>query len=116
MHSVTEDRGGRNRSGTIDEDDRDRSGRAKITSDYRNAAKFTEQRRASTFVEVRFQEHLRATSRVDGPAPMWKQSLSMPFRPPHDDFTPNNLMQVQDIVVFTLFDELVTEIPSAGET
>ncbi len=41
-----------------------------------------------------------------GGSPLWKQSISIPFRPPQDDFTPPNLEQVRDDVIFTLFDEV----------
>ena len=41
-----------------------------------------------------------------GGSPLWKQSISIPFRPPQDDFTPPNLEQVRDDVTFTLFDEV----------
>jgi coiled-coil and C2 domain-containing protein 2A len=58
---------------------------------------------------VRFQENARHTTTFIGGTPMWRQSLCLPFRPPQDDFTPVNLEQVRDDVIFSLFDE-VTEV------
>ena len=51
---------------------------------------------------------------VEGGSPLWKQSLSIPFRPPQDDFTPSNLDQVRDEAIFTLFDESVEDDAARG--
>jgi len=69
-------------------------------------SKVTLRRRARTCVEVRFQEHRESTSAITGGAPLWKQSFSLPFRSPNDDYTPSALQQIRDVVVFSLFDEI----------
>ena len=76
--------------------------------------KMKERRRARTFVEVRFQEHTQATTVFDGSTPMWKQSLSLPFRAPQNDFTPASLEQVREDVYFTLFDEVIEDDSNRG--
>ena len=73
-----------------------------------------ERKRVSTFVEVEFQGKKVRTTSMDGPAPAWKQSMSLPFMPPHGEFNHSNLEQVDDIVQFTLFDEMVHDDASRG--
>jgi hypothetical protein len=85
-----------------------------ITGDLLDATKVRERMRARTFVEVRFQENAMATTCMEGGAPLWKQSLSLPFRAPQDDYTPNNLSQVTDQIVFTLFDQIVEDDAENG--
>lgn len=123
-NSRDRDRGGRG-SARDDRDpdrdrDRDRSSRNDdipgfaaempvLDADVLNDDKMREMRRARTMVEVRFQEHALCTSSVGGAAPLWKQSMSIPFQPPQNDFTPINLSQVRDEIVFTLFDEIIAD-------
>jgi coiled-coil and C2 domain-containing protein 2A len=76
--------------------------------------KLKERRRAKTFVEVRFQENIIATTSYDGGTPMWKQSVSLPFRPPQDDFSPSNLDQLREDIHFTLFDEVEEDDADRG--
>jgi sRNA-binding carbon storage regulator CsrA len=76
--------------------------------------KVRERRRARTFVEIKFQENTIATVAMDGGTPMWRESLSLPFRPPQDDFTPSSLEQVREEVYFTLFDEVVEDDSNRG--
>lgn len=73
-----------------------------------------DRKRVNTFVEVTFQEKKVRTTSVEGPAPVWKQSLSLPFNPPHGEFNHANLEQVTDVVTFTLFDEIVFDDASRG--
>jgi hypothetical protein len=63
-------------------------------------------KRAQTCVEVKFQENRESTVRMPGSAPLWKQSIGLPFRAPGDDYSPAALNQVRDDVYFTLFDEV----------
>ncbi len=69
-----------------------------------DANKVTLRKRAQTCVEVRFQENREMTTAIPGGAPIWKQSFSIPFRPPNDDYTPSNLAQIRDVITFSLFD------------
>lgn len=68
--------------------------------------KLSLRKRAQTCVEVRFQENRESTVRMSGSAPLWKQSIGLPFRAPGDDYSPSALSQVRDDVYFTLFDEV----------
>jgi hypothetical protein len=67
-----------------------------ITGELLDATKMREKMRARTFVEVRFQEGVCATSGMEGGSPLWKQSLSLPFRPPQGDYTPDGLSRVRN--------------------
>jgi hypothetical protein len=76
--------------------------------------KMKEKRRARSFVEVKFQENTIATVAMDGGTPMWRESVSLPFRAPQDDFTPTSLEQVREEVYFTLFDEVIEDDSDRG--
>lgn len=65
-----------------------------ITGDLLDATKVREKMRARTFVEVQFQENVICTTSMEGGAPLWKQSLSLPFIAPQEDYTPDSLSQV----------------------
>ena len=80
-----------------------------VNEDLLDVEKRLDKKRARTFMEVRFQENIIATVSIEGTAPLWKQSLSLPFRAPQDDFTPSNLSQVRDIIYFSLFDQIVED-------
>ena len=54
------------------------------------------------------------TSAMDGGTPMWRESLSLPFRAPQDDFSPASLEQVREDVYFTLFDEVIEDDSNRG--
>ena len=71
-------------------------------------------KRVRTFVEVSFQENTSKTTCLDGNTPFWKQSLSLPFHPPQNDFTPARLQQVREFIHFTLFDEVVVDDKNRG--
>ena len=66
-----------------------------IAGDLLDATKLREKKRARTFVEVRFQEAVGATTGMEGASPLWKQSLSLPFRAPQGNYTPDSLAQVR---------------------
>ena len=51
---------------------------------------------------------------MEGGAPLWRQSLSLPFKAPQDDYTPANLAQVDDVVTFMLFDEIIADDSKTG--
>jgi coiled-coil and C2 domain-containing protein 2A len=87
-----------------------------IAEDLLDEAKATLARRANTCMEVRFQEHKERTTSMSGSAPLWKQTISLPFRPPSDDYTPSALSQVRDQVYFTLFDEFEEDDAIRGGT
>ena len=76
--------------------------------------KMKERRRARSFVEVKFQENVVSTVAMDGGTPMWRESLSLPFRAPQEDYTPSSLEQVREEVYFTLFDEVVEDDSERG--
>lgn len=76
--------------------------------------KLREKRRVRSFVEVRFQEHTIATATLDGSMPLWKQSISIPFHPPHNDFTPVALEQIREMIYFTVFDEVFEDDAARG--
>lgn len=67
-----------------------------------------------SFVEVKFQENLMQTITLDGSHPYYKHSLTMPFLPPHNDFSPMYLEQVRDLIYFTLFDEVYEDDSERG--
>ena len=46
-------------------------------------------KRAQTCVEVKFQENRESTVCMAGRAPLWKQSIALPFRAPGDDYSPS---------------------------
>ena len=69
--------------------------------------KLFERRRVRSFVEIRFQDCILATIVYDGSIPLWKQSLTFPFSPPQNDFTPMSLEQIRENIYFTLFDEII---------
>lgn len=77
-----------------------------------NSVKVEEKRRICTFVEVKFQDNIIATCTFEGPMPIWKQSLTFPFKPPQNDFSPLSLDQITDEIYFTLFDLIKTEDPN----
>jgi coiled-coil and C2 domain-containing protein 2A len=68
----------------------------------------------NTFVEVRFQESSSRTSAMPGNAPIWKQTLKLPFRAPQDDFSPSSLQQVRDEMFISVFDEVMVDDVDRG--
>jgi hypothetical protein len=73
-----------------------------------------DKKRVKPFVEVTFQENKVRTTSMEGPAPVWKQSVSLPFNPPHGEFNHSTLEQVTDMLTFTLFDEYVFDDAARG--
>jgi len=69
---------------------------------------------ALLYRSIRQQENAVCTTAMDGGTPMWRESLSLPFRAPQDDFSPSSLEQVREDVYFTLFDEVVEDDSERG--
>lgn len=62
------------------------------------------------FVEAVFQGNFSRTSVADGPNPSWNEELIIPFRAPNNDYSPETLQTVNDVVYLNLFDEVVINI------
>lgn len=62
------------------------------------------------FVEAVFQGQFASTSVADGPNPSWNEELMIPFKAPNNDYSPENLQTVNDVVYLNLFDEVVFNI------
>ena len=73
-----------------------------------------DKKRVNPFVEVTFQENKVRTTSMEGPVPVWKQSVSLPFNPPHGEFNHSTLEQVTDMLTFTLFDEYIFDDAARG--
>ena len=59
-----------------------------------------------SYVEVRFKNSVPVrTTSVEGAAPRWDESIRIPFRPPHNDTSPKNLLSVHESLQVSLFDE-----------
>ncbi len=67
---------------------------------------------AETFVEVRFQESTARTTSVPGKAPLWKQTLKLPFKAPQGDYSPSSVEQVRADVHVSIFDEILKKTSS----
>ena len=63
-----------------------------------------------SFVEATFQNSTVRTVVAEGPNPAWNQNLELTFKPPNNDFSPENMKQVQDSLHLHLFDEVKTDI------
>jgi hypothetical protein len=68
----------------------------------------------NSFVTVKFQDNEDSTRPVLGPAPLWKQTLDVPFRPSMGDFSPARLQQVRDSVEVNLFDAVEVDAVEGG--
>ena len=64
-------------------------------------------RESGSFVSATFQEHSRSTMLAIGQSPRWKEILDLPFTPPLGDFSPTNLMQINETLRLSLFSERV---------
>ncbi|XP_031567301.1 coiled-coil and C2 domain-containing protein 2A-like [Actinia tenebrosa] len=62
------------------------------------------------FIEAVFQGNFAKTSVAEGPNPSWNEQLIIPFRAPKNDYSPENLQTVNDVMYLNLFDELVYDI------
>ncbi|KAJ7389194.1 Coiled-coil and C2 domain-containing protein 2A, partial [Desmophyllum pertusum] len=62
------------------------------------------------FVEAVFQGQFSSTTVADGPNPSWNEELIIPFRAPNNDYSPETLQTVNDVVYLNLFDEVVFNI------
>ncbi|OWZ22422.1 hypothetical protein PHMEG_0002885 [Phytophthora megakarya] len=69
------------------------------------------------FVQITFQGKTRKTSCAavtgtvtkgdhTGAHPMWMETLGFPYRPPQDDWSPEGIGSTQDIIRFSLFDQV----------
>jgi len=68
----------------------------------------------NSFVTVKFQDNEDSTRPVLGQAPLWKQTLDVPFRPSMGDFSPARLQQVRDSVEVNLFDAVEVDSAEGG--
>lgn len=48
-----------------------------------------------SIVQVRFQNARRATHVYEGSAPLWKETVELPFQAPMNSFSPASLAQVR---------------------
>ncbi|XP_070555815.1 coiled-coil and C2 domain-containing protein 2A-like isoform X3 [Ptychodera flava] len=62
------------------------------------------------FVECVFQRHTKQTSVAEGPNPNWSEELSLPFKPPNNDYSSASLQTCKDLVYLNLFDEVVVDM------
>ncbi|KAF1786663.1 CC2D2A, N-terminal, C2 domain [Phytophthora cactorum] len=70
------------------------------------------------FVQVSFQGKTRQTTCAAimgtvgksehgvGAHPMWMETVALPFRPPQDDWSPDGIESTQDVIRFSLFDQV----------
>ncbi|RLN79816.1 hypothetical protein BBJ28_00012826 [Nothophytophthora sp. Chile5] len=77
------------------------------------------------FVQVTFQGKTRQTSctavmgrlgrsnSTAGAHPVWMETLALPFRPPRDDWSPAAIMSAQDVIRFSLFDQVTRPATTA---
>jgi hypothetical protein len=79
-----------------------------------NEYKLREKKRVHSFIEIKFQDNIIATTTFEGTTPMWKESLSLPFLPPKNDFSPIGLDQLREEIYFTLFDEIIEDDRERG--
>ena len=63
-----------------------------------------------SYVEATFQSSTVRTVVAEGPNPAWNQNLELSFKPPNNDFSPENMKQVQDSLHLHLFDEVRVDI------
>ena len=63
-----------------------------------------------SFVEASFQHNTARTVVADGPNPTWNQNMELSFKPPNNDFSPENMKKVQDCLHLHLFDEVKVDI------
>ncbi|XP_015783805.2 coiled-coil and C2 domain-containing protein 2A-like [Tetranychus urticae] len=66
----------------------------------------TYESRVSPFVEVVFQRQIERTNTAYGAQPTWNETLSLALKAPNDDFSPSNLITINDWVYLNLFDEI----------
>ncbi|KAJ7367418.1 Coiled-coil and C2 domain-containing protein 2A, partial [Desmophyllum pertusum] len=57
-----------------------------------------------------FQGQVDSTTVADGPNPSWNEEIIIPFRAPNNDYSPETLQTVNDVVYLNLFDEVVFNI------
>ncbi|KAG5183731.1 hypothetical protein JKP88DRAFT_316124 [Tribonema minus] len=68
----------------------------------------------TSFVEVRFQGGVRRTQAYEGRAPLWRETVDLPFTPPGGEFSPEALAQVKDAVHVSLFDSVEFDDSARG--
>lgn len=64
----------------------------------------------SPFVEIVFQQRKACTQVGQGTDPSWNEELKLPFKPPHNDFSPDNVQRCTDELFFNIFDEVVVDV------
>lgn len=96
------------------ESDTEARGEGAVAEEFLDETKLEFQRRAKTFMEVRFQNQIQRTGVNAGRSPLWKESLSLPLTAPNSDFSPSNLTQISDNIIFTLFDECAEDYSWSG--
>ncbi|GMF26116.1 unnamed protein product [Phytophthora lilii] len=81
---------------------------------------------SNVFVQISFQGKTRQTSCATvmgavskgdngvGAHPMWMETISLPFHPPQDDWSPEGIESTQDIIRFNLFDQVTRPASSAA--
>ncbi|EEY68774.1 uncharacterized protein PITG_19155 [Phytophthora infestans T30-4] len=77
------------------------------------------------FVQVSFQGKTRQTTCATvmgtvstsdhggGAHPMWMETLALPFRPPQDDWSPDGIESTQDVIRFSIFDQVTRPASTA---
>jgi hypothetical protein len=68
----------------------------------------------SSFVEMHLQENKATTTCLEGMAPMWRQSVSLAFKNPEDDYSSAAMAQIRDSVTITIFDEVTEDDAHRG--
>lgn len=61
------------------------------------------------FVSISFQSNVKATSIADGPNPSWNEEIVMPFSAPNNDYSPDNMQTVDDVLFIHIYDRVVTD-------
>uniref|UniRef100_A0A7S3GGL9 C2 domain-containing protein n=1 Tax=Palpitomonas bilix TaxID=652834 RepID=A0A7S3GGL9_9EUKA len=67
---------------------------------------YHEEERVFSFVNVRFQGTEHNTQSVEGPEPSFTENFHFSFQPPNGDYSADSLMQCEDGVRLTVFDDV----------
>lgn len=71
-------------------------------------------RRVSAFVELQFQGRAARTTASEGSGAYWKETVSVPFDAPNGIYGPQTLMQINNTIQITVFDEVLIDDASRG--
>ena len=105
---------GKSRSRSLDDDDDSADDGDDDSADEEDDTWGIDQSAESeTFVEVKFQESTARTTSVTGKAPLWKQTLKLPFKAPQGDYSPSSVEQVRADVHISIFDEISKKTSSS---